>query len=238
MDTPEMIAAEYLRRDVEIDIGSAIKRGWELVMANVGVLVVATVLTWAINVGLGFIPVIRWGGGVIIGSVLHAGLMLMFIRRIRGERVELGDLFAGFNMALPLIIAGLLMSALTLVGFLLCILPGIYLAVAYVFVLPLIIDKKLDFWPAMEVSRQVVHKHWWAMFLFAIVLVPLIHPRGRAALWRGPDSRGPRRNRGRVVRVPGSVRHEGRRGREPLKQGRTALAASACSGQRSGRPST
>jgi uncharacterized membrane protein len=174
MDTPEMIAAEYLRRNVEIDIGSAVKRGWELVMANMNVLVVATVLTWAINVGIGFIPVIRWGGGVILGSVLHAGLMLMFIRRIRGERVELGDLFAGFNMALPLIIAGLLTSALTIVGFILCILPGIYLAVSYLFVLPLIIDKKLDFWPAMEVSRQVVYKHWWAMFLFAIVLVLII----------------------------------------------------------------
>ena len=143
-------------------------------MANINVLVVATVLTWAINAGLSFIPVIRWGGGVIIGSVLHAGLMLMFIRRIRGERVELGDLFAGFNFAVPLIIAGLLMSALTLVGFVLCILPGVYLAVGYVFALPLIIDKKLDFWPAMEVSRQVVHKHWWAMFLFAIVLVLII----------------------------------------------------------------
>ena len=174
MDTPEMIAAEYLRRNVEIDIGTAVKRGWELVMANMNVLVVATVLTWAINAGLSFIPVIRWGGGVIIGSVLHAGLMLMFIRRIRGERVELGDLFAGFNFAVPLIIAGLLMSALTLVGFVLCILPGVYLAVGYVFALPLIIDKKLDFWPAMEVSRQVVHKHWWAMFLFAIVLVLII----------------------------------------------------------------
>jgi len=174
MDTPEMIAAEYLRRNVEIDIGAAVKRGWELVMANVNVLVVATVLTWAINAGLSFIPVIRYGGGVIIGSVLHAGLMMMFIRRIRGERVELGDLFAGFNFAVPLIIAGLLMTALTVVGFLLCILPGIYLAVSYIFVLPLIIDKKLDFWPAMEVSRQVVHKHWWAMFLFAIVLVLII----------------------------------------------------------------
>ena len=174
MDTPEMIAAEYLRRNVEIDIGGAVKRGWELVMANINVLVVATVLTWAINTGLSFIPVIRWGGGVIVGSVLHAGLMLMFIRRIRGERVELGDLFAGFNFAVPLIIAGLLMAALTLVGFILCILPGVYLAVSYVFVLPLIIDKKLDFWPAMEVSRQVVQKHWWAMFLFALVLVLII----------------------------------------------------------------
>lgn len=175
MDTPEMIAAEYLRRNVEIDIGGAISRGWALVMANLPVLVGATVLAWAIGLGLGFIPVLGWAAGVLLGSVMHAGLLYMFIRRIRGEEVQLGDLFAGFyNALLPLIIAGLLVSALTTVGFLLCILPGIYLAVGYLFVLPLVIDKKLDFWPAMEVSRQVVHKQWWAMFLLVLVMILIV----------------------------------------------------------------
>lgn len=175
MDTPEMMAAEYLRRDVEIDISSAISRGWALVMANLPVLAGATVLTWAIGVGLGFLPIIGWAVGVLLGSVLHAGVLYMFIRRIRGEPVELGDMFAGFNVALlPLILAGLLVSALIAVGFVLCILPGIYLAVGYIFVLPLVIDKKLDFWPAMEVSRQVVHKQWWLMFLFAIVMILIV----------------------------------------------------------------
>ena len=175
MDTPEMIAAEYLRRDVEIDIGSAVSRGWALVMANLPVLAGATVLVWAIGVGLGFVPIIGWAVGVLLGSVMHAGLLYMFIRRIRGEHVELGDMFAGFNIALvPLILAGLIVGALTAVGFILCILPGIYLAVGYIFVLPLVIDKKLDFWPAMEVSRQVVHRRWWSMFLFALVMVLIV----------------------------------------------------------------
>jgi len=175
MDTPEMIAAEYLRRDVQIDISSAISRGWVLVMANLPVLAGATVLAWAIGVGLGFLPIIGWAVGLLLGSVLHAGVLYMFIRRIRGEPVELGDMFAGFNVALqPLILAGLLVSALTAVGFVLCVLPGIYLAVSYIFVLPLVIDKKLDFWPAMEVSRQVVHKNWWPMFLFAIVMLLIV----------------------------------------------------------------
>lgn len=175
MDTPEIIAAEYLLRDVEIDISGAISRGWALVMANLPVLAGATVLTWAIGVGLGFLPIIGWAVGLLLGSVLHAGVLYMFIRRIRGEPVELGDMFAGFNVALqPLILAGLLVSALTAVGFVLCILPGIYLAVGYLFVLPLVIDKKLDFWPAMEVSRQVVHKHWWPMFLFVIVMLLIV----------------------------------------------------------------
>jgi uncharacterized membrane protein len=42
--------------------------------------------------------------------------------------------------------------------------------VGYVFTLPLVIDKKMDFWPAMEVSRQVVHRHWWSIFALVIVL--------------------------------------------------------------------
>jgi hypothetical protein len=175
METPENIAAEYLRRDVEIDIGSAISRGWALVMANLPVLGGATLLAWAIGVGIGFLPIIGWVAGVLLGSILHAGVLYMFVRRIRGEDVQLGDMFAGFNIApVPLLLGGLLVAVLTGIGLILCIAPGVYLAVGYLFVLPLIIDKKLDFWPAMEVSRQVVHRHWWSMFLFAIVLVLII----------------------------------------------------------------
>jgi hypothetical protein len=175
MDTPETIAAEYIRRSVEIDIGGAVARGWALVMDNLVVLGGATVLAWALGVGLGFVPLIGPAVGVLLGAVLHGGVLFMFIRRIRGEQVELGDMFAGFNVALvPLILAGLLVSVLTALGFILCILPGIYLAVCYMFVLPLIIDKKLDFWPAMEVSRQVVHHHWWSMFLFVLLLLLIV----------------------------------------------------------------
>jgi len=175
MDTPDTIAAEYSRRGTVIDIGSAVSRGWALVMANLPIFAGATVLTWAIGIGLGFIPIIGWVAGVLMGSVIHAGLLYMFIRRIRGEEIQLGDLFAGFNIAPQnLIIAGLLISALTALGCLLCILPGIYLAVGYVFALPLAIDKKMDFWPAMEVSRQVVHEQWWSMFLLALVLVLIV----------------------------------------------------------------
>ena len=171
MDTPETIAAEYLRPGTVIDIGSAIRRGWALVMANAPILIGATVLSWVVAVGLALIPIAGWLVGPLLAWVMHAGLSYMFVRRIRGEEVQIGDLFAGFHIALlNIVLAGLLMSALTGVGFILCLLPGIYLAVGYVFALTLVIDKKMDFWPAMEVSRQVVHKNWWSMFLLVIVL--------------------------------------------------------------------
>ena len=167
MDTPETIAADYLRRGAIVDIGSAISRGWALVRDNAGVLIGASVLGWLITLALACLPIIGW----ILGFVLLGGLYLVFIRRVRGEAVQVGDVFAGFTLAFAnLALAGLVTWLLTTLGFLLCILPGIYLVVGYVFVLPLVIDKKMEFWPAMEVSRQVVQRHWWSVFGLLIVL--------------------------------------------------------------------
>ena len=171
METPDTIAAEYLSRGGVVDIGGAVSRGWKLVMDNMAVLIGATLLGWLISLGLAAVPLVGWA----VGFVMVGGIDYMFIRRIRGEEIQVGDLFAGFNIALlQLVLAGLMTGVLTTVGFVLCILPGIYLAVGYVFALPLVIDKKMDFWPAMEVSRQVVHKHWWSMFLFLIVLALIV----------------------------------------------------------------
>jgi uncharacterized membrane protein len=167
MDTPETIAATYLQRHVTVDISSAISRGWALLRDHMAVLAGATILGWLVTVGLAFIPILGW----IVGFVVLGGLDYMFLRRIRGEEVQLGDMFAGFNVALlNLTMAGLVKWLLTSIGFVLCILPGIYLAVGYVFALPLVIDKNMEFWPAMEVSRRVVHEHWWSIFALVIVL--------------------------------------------------------------------
>jgi uncharacterized membrane protein len=68
------------------------------------------------------------------------------------------------------VLVGLVKWLLTSLGLLVCILPGIYLAVGYVFAVPLVIDKNMEFWQAMEVSRQVVHRHWFSMFALLIVL--------------------------------------------------------------------
>jgi uncharacterized membrane protein len=167
MDSPETIAAEYLRRGAVIDIGRAVSRGWALVRDNMGVLIGATALGWIITLGVAWVPVLGWA----VGIVLVGGLDYMFIRRIRGDAVQVGDVFAGFNLAfIHLTLAGLVKALLTSLGFMLCILPGIYLGVGYVFALPLVIDKKMEFWPAMEVSRRVVHRHWWSTFALVIVL--------------------------------------------------------------------
>jgi uncharacterized membrane protein len=64
--------------------------------------------------------------------------------------------------ALSLAVAGL--------GVLVLLVPVLYLSVVWMFSLPLVIDKGLAFWPAMETSRKVVNQHWWSVFGLLIVI--------------------------------------------------------------------
>jgi len=102
---------------------------------------------------------------LLLTGVFYGGLYFYYLKKVRGQPAELGDAFAGFSLAfLPLMLGSLVVTLLTTLGLLLLILPGIYLAVAYVFVYLLIVDQKLEFWCAMEVSRRVVTAQWWRVF--------------------------------------------------------------------------
>jgi hypothetical protein len=163
----DAIAAELTSRDYQLQIGCCISRGWELVKKHFWLTVGATLLIHIIATAVGAVPLI----GLALSYVFVGGLDLMFLKLIRGEKAELGDAFSGFNLAFgPLALFGLVASLLAGVGFLLCILPGIYLTVCWFLFTPLIIlDKRLDFWQAMEVARKVVSRHWWQLFGFALV---------------------------------------------------------------------
>jgi uncharacterized membrane protein len=54
--------------------------------------------------------------------------------------------------------------------FIVVLIPVIYLSINWQFTLPLIIDKQMDFWPAMKASWKRVHKHWWPVFGLVVVI--------------------------------------------------------------------
>ena len=53
------------------------------------------------------------------------------------------------------------------------LIPGIYLWVAFKFTLPLVIDKGLDFWTAMQISRKMISRHWWKFFGLSLLLLAM-----------------------------------------------------------------
>ena len=102
--------------------------------------------------------------------------------------------FAGFsNRFLHLFLGSFVSLLLTALGFLCLILPGIYLWVAWIFTLPLIMDKRLDFWSAMELSRKMVTRHWWKLFGFVILFWRLLHVAGFLVFCLGFSSPRPSR---------------------------------------------
>ena len=165
----EALAAQILARDYTIQIGSCISRGWALVKANFWLLVGASFVSLLLAGGCG-IPYIGPVISLIIGGPMMGGLYALILKKIRGQSATLGDAFVGFSIAfVPLMLAHIVSGSLAMIGFLLLIIPGIYLVIAWQFTLALVIDKKIDFWPAMELSRKVVSRHWWVFFGLLIV---------------------------------------------------------------------
>ena len=98
---------------------------------------------------------------------------MLAINYSRGEKIEFKSVFNYYHLMGKLALAGILIYVMTIIGFILLVLPGIYLSIAYVFTLPLIADKGMDIWDAMELSRKTVTKHWFKVFglLFLLSLI-------------------------------------------------------------------
>jgi hypothetical protein len=196
----DVLAGDYL-----IDIGSCLTRSWELLKSNFGPVVGITALVIIAAGGINQIlslfsrpaieALIRGEAsgmnilmvslttivGMPVQSLFYGGLYLYYLKLIRGEPATIGDAFAGFTVApAQLALAGLATGILAIIGCILCLLPGIYLAVGWAFTIPLIMDKQLGFWEAMEVSRKVVTKHWF-LILGLLLLVGLVSAAGIVA---------------------------------------------------------
>jgi len=99
-----------------------------------------------------------------------AGIIMMGVHRAVDLPVFAGQVFNSLGFVLPVIIASMLVSVFTTIGFMLLVLPGIYLSVAYFLVMPLIVEKQLGAWDAMETSRKAITKRWFKVFgLFVIM---------------------------------------------------------------------
>jgi hypothetical protein len=167
---PKAYADDLIARAGPLDIGGCLERSWNLLKANFWPIVGTTFVLFVVLLIAQSIPLLGILVGLLLTGVFYGGLYLFYLKKIRGQPAELGDAFAGFSLAfLPLMLATLVSSLLTTVGLLLLILPGIYLAVSYVFIYLLIVDHRLEFWCAMEVSRRVVTAQWWRVFALVIL---------------------------------------------------------------------
>lgn len=179
-----------LREGYSTDIGGYVNRGWAILQQKLGSFIGFLLVLVLIN--LAFSALIRIvdpaafdpsssappsGAGILVNIIssvisipLNAGFFIVALKIAKQRTTSFSDFFRGFNYFLQLFLVTLVGGLLIALGFLLLIIPGIYLAVAYTFAIPLVIERKMDFWQALETSRKIITKQWFAFLLLGLVV--------------------------------------------------------------------
>jgi hypothetical protein len=176
---PSVLAAwqsDVLARHAEVRLGPCFSRSWKLLTENFGTLFASAAIVWLVQSICEKIPIIGPLIFLVLEGVLYGGLYLLFLKRIRGQSASVGDVFSGFQIAFAqLLLAGLVTRVLSTLAFCCFILPMIYLLVAWVYAVPLVADKRMEFWSAMELSRKIVTRVWFEIFILLIAFaIPVL----------------------------------------------------------------
>ena len=199
-----------LKGDYDFRISEILKEAWELTKGMKGPVIGGAVIAYVIVFGLSFLMGLlthsmagSGSTGMIIGmQVLEqlvstaitlpmwAGIMMIGIRRSVGLPISFSMVFQYYNCTVSLIVAYIMYMIFVGIGFILLIIPGIYLSVAYYLATPLIVDRNFSPWRALETSRKAATHRWFKIFglglaMTLIIMLSMI-PIGIGLIWTMP----------------------------------------------------
>jgi uncharacterized membrane protein len=153
------------------EIGQLFSEGWRLLQDNLalllgGFLIMALVIAAANSASMGL-------ASLVLSGPFALGLFTLALKLLRGEEADFNVLLSGFKRFLPAFLANLLITVFSVIGTLLCIIPGLFVGLIYMLTYLYMHDKELDFWPAMEASRKTVMDNLGKWIVLWLVLLAL-----------------------------------------------------------------
>jgi uncharacterized membrane protein len=145
---------------VQVHSSRWIGEAWDIVKADMGSYILLALIFLVLSSS---VPVVLHGP-------LIAGMHIFTMKKLLGRRAEVADIFAGFNFFVPTLVASLLIAVFVTLGTLLCIIPGLIVTAMYSFTYLFIVDKRMDFWPAMEASHAIVKQDYFGFTMFVVLL--------------------------------------------------------------------
>jgi hypothetical protein len=168
----------------ELSVSEVIREAWGRVSGNKGTLWVAILIYAGTHVAIGLVLGLFLGGDAqspdpgesladtlasLLTLPLAVGLMMLGVAVASGRKAIPTSLFSWYGSFVPLVLTWILMIIMIVIGTFLLVLPGIYLAVSYQLALPLVADKGLGPWEAMETSRKTITHRWFTFFGLGLV---------------------------------------------------------------------
>lgn len=164
----------------------AIKFGWDTTTGNLGLMVMSLIIIMAIGVmpvvasDSWVVMVVTWVLDIVVGM----GIVRMTLRFVDGDKGELVDLFSPIPLIPNYLIASIVVCIGVSVGFVLLILPGIYLSVRWYMFPWVLVDKGVGPFEALRQSWEMTRGSFWNLFLLGFLLC-LINILGTMALLIG-----------------------------------------------------
>lgn len=144
-------------------MGDWLKEGYEAIKSDI--------------VGYAFPTLIFFGAcitvvGILIAAPLLCGFYHLIFQRMKGTSSSTGDLLKGFDVFKDSFLASVVflviifvISHIPLLGFVLSFLAG----AAFLFVLPLIWEKRFPFMKAIQESFRLFRENWTQLTLFYVI---------------------------------------------------------------------
>jgi hypothetical protein len=165
----------------KLDVGRTFERVFQIYGKQFGILIPAALLL--------FVPVALINGflyeeGGVLMSILASAIAVVATYWYQGMVVEaardildgrrdhtIGSLFSAAGPVVPkLILVGILAGIAIAIGFILLIVPGLYLLTIWAVIVPVIVLERTDVFAAFGRSRQLVKGHGWQVFGVLLLL--------------------------------------------------------------------
>jgi hypothetical protein len=187
IEEPQNQIQATLAGQADLVVSEVLKEAWEKCTGARGPLLLLFVIIFLIAVCLNLLfsavginqdnflgsLIIQLGNTAVLNPLI-AGVILVALGHLQGKAIDVKDAFNVYPMIVPVLLLSILQSLIVGIGFLLLILPGIYLSIALSLALPLLVEKGFGLGDALKTSLSLVNKEFLSVFILSFLSALLI----------------------------------------------------------------
>jgi hypothetical protein len=172
----------------DLDIMAVIREAWAKTDGIKGLVIGGMLLVYAavVLVTMMLAGIFGLEDQTLIGSTISqlvvmmiiypfmAGVFMLGLKRSVGLPVTFQEQFAYYATLLPIVAVGVLQSAVTSLGFLLLIVPGIYLTFALCLAVPLKAERDLPITDCLLLSARLVNRKFFEVAVLSLAIALLV----------------------------------------------------------------
>jgi uncharacterized membrane protein len=175
--------------DFHPDAGNSYSVGWKVLKTSFVELLVVSIVFMVLSGPIGTVqwkvdsfgwflaPLVLFAitYGIFVAGPIQYGTKWVFLKAVRGERIEVRDVFVVFQRNYwNAVIANIVVGIIVGMGFVMLIVPGIIFACRLAFVPYLVVDREMDVMDALRVSWDMTKGYGGQIFLMGLLTVPVV----------------------------------------------------------------